>query len=85
MTKYEDIFDAVLGIIETEHTVFPLEDVKIAELLTKKLSMDISAKVVFNARRDGDIPRCNVRRWLRRHNISPIQIERINANTQTAQ
>ena len=83
MTNYEDIFDAVIETIENEHVCFPLSDSKIAKIVTEKLAMEIAERVIFNARQDADIPRGNIRKWLRRHNISPIQVEKVNGDQTT--
>jgi hypothetical protein len=78
--KYEELFDALIDVVENEHRCLTLDDQKIAEILTKRFQTDICKKVVFNVRKDADVPRSNLRRWLWRHNISPIQVQKVNAD-----
>ena len=79
--KYDELFDAVIDVVQNEHHCLTLSDPAISEILTAKLDTAITQKVVFNIREHADIPRSNIRRWLWRHNISPVQVGKVNGNS----
>lgn len=70
----EKLYDAVVKAIENEHPMLPYTDAGLAKELGHALGITIEEKQVFLFREKADIPSRRLRKWLRRHNINPIQV-----------